>query len=420
MISLLLLFFLVLLFLALASVYAKPPPFLLLLAGAVIFGLAAGMDGETLFRAMISGIGRIFGLFAIIIFSGAVIAKTLQAQGLLERMVADIRAVFPGSSGLSGVAGYVFSLPTTCCITAFMMLAPVIGQMGRDPDERKRLLFLTAGGSVLSYTLVYPTPVVIPLFLQLGTGLSPLLYDLVAVPFSLLLLAGLVYLSRYRSRGERERATPDEQGKRGDWKISLRAWAPFSAILLSIPLFLLLSFSHETMIQAIMLAGLAAALIPAPPEARSLGLEKGTKHAGVILLDICGAGALGSVILESGFAGAVFPAVSGILPGILIPFAFAAIVQAALGSRVASAVIAAGVIGGTSLAGALAPLPLILSVAAGICIISWLTDPYFWLLHRATGATVREVTLSYTLPLLACGTALLLLALGLEALSFPS
>lgn len=420
MMSLLVLFLLVLLFLAFLSTYAKTPPFLSLLAGAIVFGTGTGMDFETVLEAVIAGLGRVFALFAIIIFSGAVIGMTLQAQGHLERMVADLRAGFPGTWSLAAISGYMLSLLTTCCITAFVMLAPVIGRMGNDRRRKNLLLFLTAAGSVVSYTLVFPTPVIIPLILGFGFGLSPLFYDLVAIPLSLALLAGLALLFRNQS-GERGMIAASSSAAGGSGMISsFRAWAPFIAILVSIPLCLFLfSLPHESMIQAIMLAGMATALLLAPAEARLTGLKKGTTHAGMIMFDICGAGALGNVILESGFADAVFPAVSGTFPVVLIPFAFTAIVQAALGSRVATAVIASGVMAGTALASVLDPLPLILSVAAGVCIVSWLTDPFFWLLHRTTGATIKEISLAYTLPLAACGTAVLLLALGLASLPFP-
>jgi GntP family gluconate:H+ symporter len=419
--SILVLFLLVLLFLAILSIYAKTPPFLSLLAGALVFGLGAGMDFEIVLGAVIAGLGRVFALFAIIIFSGAVIGLTLQAQGHLERMVADLRAGFPGTWSLAAIAGYIFSLLTTCCITAFVMLAPVIGRIGSDRRQKNMLLFLTAAGSVISYTLVFPTPVIIPLLLGFGTGLSPILYDLVAIPISLALIAGLIFFFRNRPAEMDKVAGSSHAECAWDLVSSLRAWAPFIAIMVSIPLCLFVfSLSHESMIQAIMLAGLATALLIAPAGARSTGLKKGTAHAGLIMFDICGAGALGNVILASGFADSVFPAVSGTLPAVLIPFAFAAIVQAALGSRVATAVIASQVMAGTALASVLEPLPLILSVAAGVCIVSWLTDPYFWLLHRTTGATIKEVSLAYTLPLAACGAAVLFLALGLNSIPFPA
>ncbi|MCQ8894658.1 MAG: hypothetical protein NQU46_08550 [Methanolinea sp.] len=424
--TILVLFALTLLFLCFMSLYVRSPPFLSLLSGALLFGLASGMGTEEVILAITGGIGKVFGLFAIIILCGAVIAKTLQAQGALVGMVEDIRRRVKNPFSLSALAGYIFSLPLTCCITAFVMLSPVMGELEKDKRERNFLLYLTAAGSVLSYTVVYPTPVIIPLFIGFGEGLSPLLYDLVAVPLSLSLLAGMVVFFRSRSSrdtragdGNNAGGPAESAGKRSP-RTAWRAWAPFIAILFSIPLFsLVLHLSHGTVIQAAMGGGMATALLLAPGHAREAGILQGTRHAGVIMFDICGAGAMGSVVLQSGFPGAVFPAVTGILPAVLIPFTFTAIIQAAQGSRVSSAVIASEVMAGSTIAGTLGPLPLVLSLAAGTCVISFLTDPYFWLLQRTTGEPARQVVLSYTLPLLAGGLVILCAALGLHYVLCP-
>ena len=57
-----------------------------------------------------------------------------------------------------------------------------------------------------------------------------------------------------------------------------------------------------SMINFIMLIGAVTALALAPQTARVPGLSQGAKHAGIIIFDICGAGALGFVIVRSGFA----------------------------------------------------------------------------------------------------------------------
>jgi GntP family gluconate:H+ symporter len=183
---------------------------------------------------------------------------------------------------------------------------------------------------------------------------------------------------------------------------------------------LLIPLSHESLIQCIMIVGLAVALILATSSARAEGVHKGTMHAGMIMFDICGAGALGNVIAVSGFSGEVFPLISGALPLVLIPFAFTALVQAAQGSRVVSAVIASEVLSGTAIAASMHPIPLILSVAAGTCVISYLSDPYFWLLQRTTGDSAGEVVKHYSLPLCICGLAALSGAIALQiALGSP-
>lgn len=414
----LLIFLLALFFITVMSIRVRAPPFFTLLFGALFFGLLSGMSPDQVILAAINGLGKVFAIFAVIILCGAVIAKTLDAQGLIEGLVSDLQRRTSDTHSLSGLAGYLFALPATCCITAFVMLTPVLERLGGERSG-KDLLYLAAVGSVLSYTLIYPTPVVIPLFSGLGSGASPLLFDLVAVPLSLLLLGGVVFAFRTRtSRGMENQ--PQQEGKGGDslaaGGIHWRAWAPFLAILAAIPLFsIVFSLSHESMIQCIMLAGLLVCMALATPEARTAGLFRGTRHAGIIMFDICGAGAFGSVIVASGFPEAVFPGMMAALPLVVIPFAFTAVIQAAQGSRVVSAVISSQVLAGSAVTASMHPIPLILSVAAGTCVISYLSDPYFWLLHRTTGGSIWEVVRNYTLPLFVCGMVVLATAVGLQA-----
>lgn len=416
-------FLLTLLLVTLLSIRFKAPPFFSLLAGALFFGLASGMNLDQTVVAILGGLGRVFAMFAIIILCGAIIAKILQGQGMIEDLLGDLQTRARDRHTLAGTGGYLFAIPTTCCITAFMMLTPVLERLGRETSDSRPFLYLAAVGSVLSYTLIYPTPVVIPLFTGLGGGLSFLIYDLVAIPLSILLLVAVILVFRSGSGQSGREGTVIEGDCAGDPAgIHWKAWAPFLAILLAIPVFSFgIPLSHESLIQCIMIAGLVVALLLATPSARVSGISSGTKHAGVIMFDICGAGALGNVIAASGFLNQVFPAVTEAFPLVLIPFAFTALVQAAQGSRVVSAVISSEVISGTAIAASMHPLPLILSVAAGTCVISYLSDPFFWLLQRATGDSVSKVMKHYSLPLFICGLATFSAALVLHiALGAPA
>ena len=410
----LIIFLFALIFITVMSIWVRAPPFFTLLAGALFYGLLAGMEPDQVIIAAIGGLGKVFALFAVIILCGAVIAKTLQAQGQIEGLVADLEKRTSNTHALSGLAGDLFAIPTACCITAFVMLTAVLERLSRVGEKRK-YLYLAAVGSVLSYTLIYPTPVVIPLFSGLAGGTSPLIFDLVAVPLSLLALGAAVFAFRARSR-KGGNGGEDAGNTTAGGGIHWRAWAPFLAILASIPVFwLAIPLSHESMIQCIMIAGLLTAMVLGTPEARNEGLNRGMKHAGIILFDICGAGAFGSVIVASGFSEEVFPGISVALPLVLIPFSFTAIIQAAQGSRVVSAIIASQVLAGTAVAASMHPVPLILSVAAGTCVISYLSDPYFWLLQRTTGGSVGEVVRNYTFPLILCGLFVLAVAVLLQA-----
>jgi len=198
-----------------------------------------------------------------------------------------------------------------------------------------------------------------------------------------------------------------------------RAWTPFIAILLSVPVALFIfRLSQMSMINFIMLAGAVTALALAPHPVRSRGLTQGAKHAGMIIFDICGAGALGFVIVKSGFAQAALSELTLLIPIILVPFLLAALIETAQGSRVVTAVITAEVLAGSAVVDVIHPIPLILLISAGSCIVSYVTDPYFWLVHRTTGDDVRTVMRNYTLPVALVGIFLLIVALFLEYVVF--
>ncbi len=403
------------------SLWYRISPFFTLIGGAVLFGLLAGMTPDATMLGIVAGVGKVFSAFGIIILCGAVIAKLLQEQHQTEEIVADIRRYVKNPPVIAGLSGYLLSVPITCCITAYIMLNPILDSLEKDTARRNVLLYLAAVGGITSYALVYPTPVVIPLFDAFSDGMSPVLFDAVSVPLSLLILGGILLYFRF---ARRDAMIQDPQGTPSGMPvcregIHWRAWAPFIAILAAIPVaLLLLHLSQVSMINAIMLAGAVAAIALAPHEIRARGLSQGAKHAGLIIFDICGAGALGFVIVKSGFAQTALGQLTLLIPIVFVPFILAALIETAQGSRVVTAVITAEVLAGSAVVGAIHPLPLILLISAGSCIVSYVTDPFFWLVQRTTGDNVGTVVKNYTLPIALAGIAIFIVAVALEYLVF--
>jgi GntP family gluconate:H+ symporter len=214
--------------------------------------------------------------------------------------------------------------------------------------------------------LIYPTPVIIPLFDAFSEGMSPLVFDAITLPLSLVTLAGiLVFFRWWCAEGMQARPKKTEENSLDSGVISgspgtvhWRAWSPFIAIFVSIPIALfVLNLSHMSMINFIMLIGAGTALVLAQQTARVTGLSQGAKHAGIIIFDICGAGALGFVIVESGFAQAALGQLTLFIPIVLVPFLFAALIETAQGSRVVTAVVSAEVLAGSAVTDAIHPVP---------------------------------------------------------------
>ncbi len=406
-------------------------PFFILIGGAVVYGVLTGMSPDQLITDITTGLGQVFAAFAIIILSGSVIARLMQVQDHVTVILADIHRVIRSPWQLAGTAGFLLSVPVTCCITAYVMLIPLLDRIKGKGKFATAPFYLAAIGSIISFALIYPTPVVIPLLSSLGKGTSPIMYDLVAIPVSLLLL-GVLFITAYFVVFRAKPGTPGpapvsgngvsilaepEQG--AGTKLHLRAWAPFLAIILAIPVGLLvIGLSPESLIQVIMLAGAFTAIALSPGEIRSSALQSAAKHGGVVIFDICGAGALGAVIVGSGFTEGAVAQLSSLLPVIVIPFILAALIATAQGSRVVTAVITGQILAGSTIAAAFHPIPLILMVAAGSCIISYVTDPFFWLVQRTTGDTLQAVSRGYTLPLAGLGVILFFIALILAETVF--
>ena len=119
-----------------------------------------------------------------------------------------------------------------------------------------------------------------------------------AIPLALILLAGIILY--FKKKGGDE-TSPDGEIcipsciERFHW----RAWAPFIALIASIPVgWVVLNLQHYGLVQFIMLVGMVTAVAVARPDVRHSGFLIGAKHAGVIIFDVCGAGALGYVITQ--------------------------------------------------------------------------------------------------------------------------
>jgi GntP family gluconate:H+ symporter len=424
-------FLLTLCLVTVAGLRFRVSPFFILIGGAIVYGVLTGMAPDQLITYITTGLGRVFATFAIIILSGSVIARLMQEQNHVTILLTDIHRVIRSPWQLAGTAGYLLSVPVTCCITAYVMLIPLLDRIRGKGKFATAPFYLAAIGSIISFALIYPTPVVIPLLSSLGCGISPIMYDLVAIPVSLLLL-GMLFIAAYfvvfrakpgisepaqvSGNGLGIQAEPEQGG--GRW-LHLRAWAPFLAIICAIPVGLfLIGLSSGGLIQMIMLTGAFTSIVLAPGEIRSSALQTAAKHGGIIIFDICGAGALGAVIVGSGFTEGAVEQMSAFLPVIVIPFILAALIATAQGSRVVTAVITAQILTGSTIAAAFHPIPLILMVAAGSCIVSFVTDPFFWLVQRTTGDTIQTVSRSYTLPLAGIGIILFFIAFILAGTVF--
>jgi len=421
-------------FLFLLGYTRRLPLFVVLLLGAVFFGLLAGAGPDSTLLWMATGMGSMFTGFAIAILSGIVIVQLLADQGLLDVLVGGIRAKFRHTRAGAGLAAFVLAVPVTCPVVTCAILSPVLKHLDPERARANLLVYVAAACAIVSYIVILPTPFTQPLAAAFSPALSPGAVDLVTIPVALFLLVLVVVVSgrwpRLSARRGGSETTAAAQkttvpdGSAGGpaipWSLHLRAWAPFIAILAALAAaLLLLGLSHVAILQFITLTGLIVALLLAPRETRMRSFAAGIATAAPVILDVCAAGAIGTVVVKSGFAQSAFAAAGPVLPAILLPFVVAAALAVAQGSRVTTAVVTAQVIGATEIVNAVNPLVILLMVAAGSCMVCHVTDPFFHFVRHITGDDTRTVLKNYTLPLACIGMALFITALVLAVFVMP-
>lgn len=389
-------FIVTLLLIAVATVRFRLNPFLTLFSAAILYGLLAGIPADEVVGTAAAGAGKVFVLLGVVVFAGSVVAGVLETAGYREQIVRDLSVLLRRPTWVGAITGAILAVPFMCCMTAFIVSSPILSCL----SDRKSALYAAAIGSALSFTLIYPTPVTLAAAAA-APAFSAGDYLVVALPLTLLLLFGTAAVM---GRGSALTVPMSASGN-----VGRRAWVPLLLPLICAAAALVWPVFGDESIQAALLFGMAGALLVLPGEERYAALKWGTRHAGVIIYDLCGAGALGGVILASSFPQDAFGLLDGAVPLLLLPLIFAVLVQAAQGSRVVTAVVTAGVASSVPIN----PVALVLLIAAGALSVSAFSDPYFWLVGRTTGDSPTAVLRRYTLPMM--GVSLVVGVMGVLA-----
>jgi GntP family gluconate:H+ symporter len=315
--------------------------------------------------------------------------------------------------------GFLFSVPLMCYILAYVIFVPIAKELAARLDNPPiSTATALALGAVASFNLVYPSPVVISAAEELSANVDRLFIMglLIAVPTS---IAGYLYSRRLGktetadlSNRVKEKTAEIQEKDPGIYKDPaektrrLEAYSP-----IFIPLLLILlkaGFEHPHPVLTFLgnpnialLIGVLLSIF----SGRKLGsfvlrelVEKAMRRSGVVLLDLCGGGALGATLAMTGAGealGRFFLQLS--LPHILVPFLVAAALQTVQGSRVVTMLIAPSLLLPLVPELGLPPEILILSMASGTFVISHVNDPFFWIFGELAELEPSEVFRSNTL-----------------------
>ncbi|AKB20254.1 MULTISPECIES: GntP family permease [unclassified Methanosarcina] len=416
-------------------------PFLSLVLVSFFIGVLAGEPMGAV-EAVTEGLGNVFSRFAIIITSGSIIGLLLQKTGGMSLIASDIMRFSRNPLLALNFLGFLFSVPMMCYILAYVIFIPIAKELATKlnypPISTATALAL---GAVASFNLVYPSPVIISAAEELSANTDTLILlgFFIAIPTS---TAGYLYARRL-GKTENSRVSENEnqvqahpgsteitedpqkkeagivqekgievQGKDGVQRKDtgkpgrFETYAPIFLPLLLIlfqagfenpnPLFAFLGNPNVALLIGVLLAIFSSRALEFEM-VRTL-VEKAVRRSGVVLLDLCGGGALGATLAMTGAGealGRFFLQIN--LPHILVPFLVAVALQTVQGSRVVTMLVA------PSLLLPMVPelgLPaeiLILAMASGTFMISHVNDPFFWIFGELAELDPSEVFRANTL-----------------------
>ncbi|WMW22345.1 GntP family permease [Methanolobus mangrovi] len=381
-------------------------PFLGLILTSVITGVLAGEATGTI-EAITSGMGKVFSNFAIIIAAGSIIGLILHRTGGARLIASDVIRISRKPLFGLNILGFIFAVPLMCCILAYVIFVPVAREIKLKEGVPK---VLTASvlvfGTLASYNLVYPSPVVYSAVSELGINNSDILIPGMIIAF-IVSIAGYLYALKFCNAGDMSSFIIDTETENEDIKLPGRI-AAYSPITIPVALILADVFTNIALFDIMgepdmaLLIGVVMAIFFAYRQYTFNSVrewvEKAIKRSGVVILDMCGGGALGATLAMTGVGQEMGTLLSGLpLPAILVPFLIAVAIQSVQGSRVVTMLVAPSIVIPLVPFLGLPPEIVLFSMASGTFLISHFNDPFFWIYKDLAELETSEVLRSYTL-----------------------
>lgn len=401
----------------------KVNAFLALTIAAILIGLLSPAIALDKVMSEVSTLfGNVVGRIGIVILMASIVGQCLMESGAADRITRTFVGLLGEKySSLSmTVTGYVLSVPVFAD-TVFYLLIPLARSMSVRMAGRHYVLFTMAisAGASSTHAFVPPTPG--PLagaaILNTDLGLTILVGLGIAIPASVVGWLYCVWIDRKLNLPIREvaglsveelsaiAARPDH-ALPGFWLSMTPILLPVVLISLNTavkasapqsPLASWMSFAGDASFALLVAAGIAVWIL-----ARQTGsnlremakpIEDAMNSAAMIILITAGGGAFGGMLERAGIGKTLGEAAQhwGISL-LLLAFLVAVLFKLAQGSGTVAMITGCSIIAPMAAA---APPPyhhvyLVMAVAAGSCVGTWMNDSGFWVYRTMTGLTEIE------------------------------
>lgn len=372
--------------------------FVSLLASALVIGLASGMSGTAVVKAITDGFGKTLSSIGIVIIFGVMLGKYLEDSGAAEKLARSSVKLFgeKNSPLAMAAAGYVISIPVFSDV-GYVILAPLAKAI--SAKSRVSLPVLTvslASGLLATHVYVPPTPGPLAVAGLLGIDVGQMiLWGAFAALF--MTLGGWLFAQFYLARHV---DTIIPSVSRDELPETHLPGFAASLIPLLVPMVLILCNTTAAMVlpkgsklrdlaafigdaNVAMALGVIAAIALL---GKRLGIEKTLKTmeeslsaAGPIIFITAAGGSLAGVLSASKAGDAMAKAIANSgLPFILVPFVIAGLLKTVQGSGTVAVVTAATLCLPIAKQLGLSPILIALASGAGARLICHVNDSFFW------------------------------------------
>jgi GntP family gluconate:H+ symporter len=405
-------FIIALVFILVLTARLRIHPFLSLIAGSILVGILAG-ETEGTMEAITTGMGRVFAQFAIVITSGSIIGTILHRTGGTALIAEDIISLSKKPLFSLNMLGFVFSVPLMCCILAYVIFIPVAREISTRLGSPRGVAATALGlGTLASFSLVYPSPVVYPAMVELGIVRTEVLLTGFVIAFAVSVI-GYLYAARFcrleDSKGSSDHnkmntAKEEEQESIKHPPGRIASYAPLvipiililAGIFIAIPPLDFIGTPNVALLTGVTLSILLPTRGMASVHVREW-IEKGIRRGGVVLLDMCGGGALGATLALTGAGQAIGDLLLDVsIPALFIPFLIAAAIQSVQGSRVVTMLVTLALVMPVIQQLGLPAEIVLFSMASGTLLISHFNDPFFWIFGDLAEMGTTEILRTYT------------------------
>jgi len=419
-----LIFLLALVFILVLTAKLRVHPFISLIAGSVLVGVLAG-EGDATLDTITTGMSNIFSQYAITVTSGSIIGVILHKTGATALIAKDITKLFKKPILAIGLLGFAFAVPMMCLILAFIIFLPVAKDMSTRHGFPKGLTeVVLALATMASFGLLYPSPGIYAFVNEMGPGeVGVIRVLMIGASIAIVaMLVGYLYAAKYYgfSIGADHIDNALSEYTRDEKEIAAFRTASYTPIVVPVVLIVTRLFTNIPIMEFVgheSMALLAGAILAMALSLQShtssdirAWVDKGIRRGGLVLLDICGGGALGAALALAGVGEALGDTLlESSIPSLLIPFLIAAAVQTVQGSRMVTLFIASALVIPIMPELALPAEIVLFSMASGTFLISHFNDPYFWILADFAEMETPEVLKTYTIGGALMGVSSLLL-----------